>query len=86
MIARDELKGWLEDFGRYSKNCEQSNMLSSYDRIRMVTNRISGGIDSVLEISKHCILVFGGMQPDLIPKLAGANRADNGFIIGFRLF
>lgn len=83
MIARDEIKGMLDDFGRYSKNGEQSNMLSSFNRIRMVTNRKSGGIDSVLEIPKPCIFVFGGMQPDLIPKLAADNRAENGFLARF---
>lgn len=83
MIARDELKGWLDDFGRYSKSGEQSNMLSSFNQVRWVTNRKSGGIDSVLEISKPCILVFGGMQPDLIPTLAADNRAENGFLARF---
>lgn len=83
MIARDELQGWLDDFGRYSKSGEQSNMLSSFNRIRMVTNRKSGGIDSVLEIPKPCIFVFGGMQPDLITKIAADNRAENGFLARF---
>ena len=83
MIARDELKGWLDDFGRYSKSGEQSNMLSSFNRVRWVTNRKSGGIDSVLEIAKPCIFVFGGMQPDLIPTLAADNRAENGFLARF---
>jgi hypothetical protein len=83
MIARDELKGWLDDFGRYSKSGEQSNILSSYNRVRWVTNRKSGGIDSVLEISKPCIFVLGGMQPDLISSLAADNRAENGFLARF---
>ena len=83
MIARDELQGWLDDFNRYSKSGEQSNMLSSFNRIRMVTNRKSGGIDSVLEIPKPCIFVFGGMQPDLITKIAADNRAENGFLARF---
>jgi len=80
MISRDELKGWLDDFGRYSKSGEQSNMLSSYNRVRWVTNRKSGGVNSVLDIPKPCILIFGGMQPDLIPTLAADNRAENGFL------
>ena len=83
MIARDELKGWLDDFGRYSKSGEQSNMLSSYNRIRWVTNRKGGGVESVLDIPKPCIFVFGGMQPDLIPNLAADNRAENGFLARF---
>jgi len=83
MIARDELKGWIDDFGRYSKSGEQSNMLSSYNRVRWVTNRKYGGINSVLDIPKPCIFVYGGMQPDLIPTLAADNRAENGFLARF---
>jgi len=83
LISRDELKGWLDDFGRYSKSGEQSNMLSSFNQIRMVTNRKGGGKDSVLDIPKPCILVFGGMQPDLIPTLAADNREENGFLARF---
>ncbi len=83
MIARDELNGWLEDFGRYNKSGEQSNMLSSFNRVRWVTNRKSGGVDMIIEIPKPCILVVGGMQPDLIPKLAADNRAENGFLARF---
>ena len=83
MISRDELKGWLDDFGRYSKSGEQSNLLSSYNRVRWVTNRKGGGIKSVLDIPKPCILVYGGMQPDLIPTLSADNRADNGFLARF---
>lgn len=83
MIARDELKGWIDDFGRYSKSGEQSNMLSSYNRIRMVTNRKGGGIDCLLDIPKPFICVFGGMQPDLIPTLAEDSRKENGFLARF---
>lgn len=83
LISRDELKGWIDDFGRYSKSGEQSNMLSSYNRIRMVTNRKGGGKDSVLDIPEPCILVFGGMQPDLIPTLAADHREENGFLARF---
>ena len=80
MIARDELKGMFDDYCRYSKSGEQSNMLSSYNRVRWVTNRKGGGVNSVLDIPKPCILIYGGMQPDLIPTLAADNRAENGFL------
>ena len=55
-------------------------MLSSFNRVRWVTNRKGGGANSVLEIPNPCILIFGGMQPDLIPTLAADNRAENGFL------
>jgi hypothetical protein len=85
MYDRDELKGLLDDFGKYTggKSGEQSNLLSSYFRIRMVTNRKGGGINSVMSIPKPCIFIFGGMQPELIPTLAADNRAENGFLARF---
>jgi hypothetical protein len=83
MINRDELKGWLDDFNRYSKSGEQSNLLSTFNRVPMVTNRKGGGVNSVLRIDKPCILIFGGMQPDLIPSLAADNRGENGFLARF---
>lgn len=77
MIERDELKGWLDDFGRYSKSGEQSNMLSTYNRYGITYNRKGSG---VISIPKPAILVAGGMQPDLLPSLASDSRADNGFL------
>jgi hypothetical protein len=83
MINRDELKGWLDDFNRYSNSGEQSNLLSTFNRVSMITNRKGGGLNSVLRIEKPCILIFGGMQPDLIPSLASDNRGENGFLARF---
>ena len=85
MYSRDELKGLLDDFGKYTggKSGEQSNLLSSYSRVPMVTNRRGGGKESILRIDNPCILLFGGMQPDLIPTLAADSRAENGFLARF---
>jgi len=80
IFSRDELKGMIDDFGRYSKSGEQSNMLSSWMRVQWVTNRKGGGIDSKIIIPKPCIYIFGGLQPDLLPSLAADNRAENGFL------
>jgi len=80
LIERDELKGWIDDFGRYNKSGEQSNMLSSWSGIGVTYNRKSSGI---LSIQHPCILVCGGMQPDLLPSLAANNRAENGFLSRF---
>ncbi len=77
MYRRDELKGWLDDFGRYNKSGEQSNMLSSWSCIGMTYNRKGSG---VINIPKPIIHVFGGFQPDLLPTLAKDNRAENGFL------
>ena len=83
LISRDELKGMLDDYGRYGKSGEQSNMLSAYNRIRMVTNRKVGGGNCVHDISNPCILIVGGMQPEIIPLFGGDNRKENGFLARF---
>jgi hypothetical protein len=80
LIERDELKGWIDDFGRYNKSGEQSNMLSSWSGIGITYNRKTSGI---MSIQHPCIMVCGGMQPDLLPSLAANNRAENGFLSRF---
>lgn len=82
MIYRDELKGWIDDFGRYSKTSgEQANMLSSFNRVAWTINR--KGDDQIINIPKPTILVAGGMQPDLLPALAKGERAESGFLARF---
>ena len=79
-IYRDELKGWLDDFGRYGKSGEQSNMLSSFFGVPIKYNR--AGTDPI-DIPKPCIFPCGGIQPDLLPTLANDSRAENGFLSRF---
>lgn len=76
-IYRDELKGWLDDFGRYSKSGEQSTMLSTYYRQPMQINRAS---KEPINIKKPSIYVSGGIQPDVLKDLAKDSRAENGFL------
>lgn len=77
MIERDELKGWLDDFNRYSKSGEQSNMVSTWSGISIKFNRKT---TDVLYIDNPTILVTGGMQPDLLPTLSSDYRSENGFL------
>jgi hypothetical protein len=79
-IYRDELKGWLDDFGRYNKSGEQSTMLSTFYRQPMQINRAS---KEPIFIHKPCIYVSGGIQPDILQDLAKDNRAENGFLSRF---
>lgn len=76
-IYRDELKGWLDDFGRYSKSGEQSTMLSTYYRQPMQINRAS---KEPINIEKPSIYVSGGIQPEILKDLAKDSRAENGFL------
>lgn len=77
MIYRDELKGWLDDFGRYSKSGEQSNMLTAWSQKAISYGRKSGAI---INIKKPCIYVAGGIHRELLHTLATDNRAENGFL------
>lgn len=77
LIERDELKGWIDDFGRYNKSGEQSNMLTSWSGFGITYNRKTVGI---MNIQHPCVMVCGGMQPDLLPTLAADNRMENGFL------
>ena len=79
-IYRDELKGWLDDFGRYNKSGEQSTMLSTFYRQAMQINRAS---KEPIYIDKPCIYISGGIQPEILTDLAKDNRADNGFLSRF---
>lgn len=79
-IYRDELKGWLDDFGRYNKSGEQSTMLSTFYRQAMHINRAS---KEPIYIDKPCIYISGGIQPGILTDLAKDNRAENGFLSRF---
>lgn len=79
-IYRDELKGWLDDFGRYSKSGEQSTMLSTFYRQPLQINRAS---KEPIFIDKPCIYISGGIQPEILNDLAKDNRAENGFLSRF---
>jgi len=79
LIDREELKGYLDDFNRYNKSGEQSNMLSSWSRVSMVYNRKN----AIIRIENPFINILGGMQPDVLPDLAKDGRAENGFVQRF---
>ena len=76
-IYRDELKGWFDDFNRYSKSGEQSTMLSTWNRQPLTINRAS---KEPINIPEPCIYVCGGIQPELLKDLAKDSRAENGFL------
>ena len=77
LILRDELKGMIDDFNRYNKSGEQSNMVSSWSSESMTFNRKTSGI---IHIPKPCLSICGGMQPDLLSTLADDSRAESGFL------
>ncbi len=79
-IMREELQGWLNDFGRYSKSGEQQNMLSTWSQKLYKVSRKGDGDDS---IPYPFINVFGGTHPKMLKEFAKDGREVNGFLPRF---
>lgn len=80
LMLRDELIGWIDDFGRYNKSGEAANWISSWSEQAMTFNRKS---ERPMKISDPFICIAGGLQPSILPVLARDNRAANGFMVRF---
>lgn len=79
-LLREELKGWFDDFGRYNKSGEQSNLLSTWSQSPFKVNRKNGENEFIREPFSN---VFGDIQVKLLQEMAKDNRADNGFLPRF---
>lgn len=76
-LERDELKGWIDDFGRYNKSGEVALWLQSWSEQPITIDRKS---DTPMKIMEPFICVTGGMQPEALSSLAEDNRSVNGFM------
>ena len=79
-IVRDEILGWILDFGRYSRSGEVQNMLSAWSEKFFKVMR-KGNQSATIE--KPFIPVFGGVQPEKLYELAKDGRAMDGFMQRF---
>lgn len=70
----------LDDFGRYNKSGEQSNMISTWSGVPITYNRKTAGI---MCITNPCISICGSIQPGLLPDFAADSRQENGFLSRF---
>jgi hypothetical protein len=66
-LCRDELSGWILDFGRYSKSGEVARYLSIFNNDQFVINR--KGDDEPLVISSPFMSIIGGIQPEVLDNL-----------------
>jgi len=79
-ITREEIMGWISDFGRYARSGEVQNMLSAWsEKFFKVTRKNTQS--SIIE--KPFIPVFGGIQPGKLYALAKDDRALDGFMQRF---
>lgn len=77
LLYRDELKGMIDDFCRYTKSGELSQMLSMFDSDTIVVNRKS---DEPLLIKDPFMSIIGSIQPSvLVDTFGNDNMMNNGF-------
>ncbi len=78
LLYRDELKGMIDDFGRYSRSGELSQLLSIFDSDNIVINRKS---DDTLLIERPFMSILGSIQPSVLLETFGSDlMMANGFI------
>lgn len=77
LLYRDELKGMIDDFCRYAKSGELSQMLSVFDGDTIMVNRKS---DEPLLIKDPFMSIIGSIQPSvLVDTFGNDNMMNNGF-------
>ena len=77
LLYRDELKGMIDDFGRYSRSGELSQLLSIFDSDNIVINRKS---DDTLLIERPFMSILGSIQPSVLLETFGSDlMMGNGF-------
>ncbi|CAL2085591.1 conserved hypothetical protein [Tenacibaculum dicentrarchi] len=77
-IVADELFGWINSFGRYSKSSgEQETYLSLWSGNAISVDRKG---DEPVRLDNSFVNIIGGVQKKLLPDLAKDNRSNNGFI------
>lgn len=77
LLYRDEIKGFLDDIGRYTRSGEVSQLLSMFDSDDISINRKS---EDVLLIEKPFMSIFGTIQPEVLESTFGSDLLmSNGF-------
>jgi hypothetical protein len=78
LLYRDEVKGLLDDFGRYNKSGEVAQMLSIFDATDVTINRKS---DEPLLLERPYLSLIGGIQPSILADAFGKEQLmGNGFV------
>lgn len=77
LLFRDELKGMIDDFGRYNRSGELSQLLSIFDADNIIINRKS---DDTLLLEKPFMSIMGSIQPSVLNETFGNDlMMGNGF-------
>jgi len=76
LLYRDEIAGWIRDFGRYNSSGEVQNNLSAWSQTPIEISRVKGSI----YVEQPNFNVLGGIQPSCVADVFGAGElTDNGF-------
>jgi hypothetical protein len=81
VLVRDELVGWVKSMDAYrsgGKGADRQNYLSMWSRSQIKIDRKSS--PEPITVSRPCLSVFGGIQPDVLPDLVEHASRDDGFI------
>lgn len=77
-LHRDELAGWVEDFGRYSKGGDVEKFLSMWSAQPVRVNRVKS--KRPLFVERPFVSVCGTIQPGVLGRLIADGRGANGFV------
>jgi hypothetical protein len=77
-LYRDELAGWVADFGRYNKGGDVQVMLSIWSAQPLRVNRVKN--KRPLFVERPFVSVCGTIQPGVLGKLVADGRDTNGFV------
>ncbi|MBK9246563.1 MAG: DUF3987 domain-containing protein [Ignavibacteria bacterium] len=80
LIHRDELSGLVASFDQYSKGGESQKYLQIWNGSAISVARKGSGMTRI--DSPH-ISILGGIQPEILPKLAEKSRISDGFLDRF---
>ncbi len=79
VLTKDELVGWVKSMDQYrgGRGADRQHFLSFWSRQTVKVDRKGG---APIMVSRPCLSVLGGIQPDLLPELADAARREDGFL------
>lgn len=77
-LHRDELAGWVEDFGRYNKGGDVQAYLSMWSAQPVRVNRVKSKRPRYVE--RPFVSVCGTIQPGVLGRLVADGRGSNGFV------
>lgn len=80
LLARDELRGWMGSFDRYTKGgagADCSNWLSMYSVEPIIIDRKTGEPRTIY-VHSPAVCVTGGIQPDILRRALTAEYFENG--------